>query len=115
MNETKKLLPGQPGTKKLLEKYGDKLFCVRYRYDAEQKLKFKTIELIIDQSHWDKSPAVSPQGNKIMFIRIGFGETNLQRTVKSAGGNWNRIKKLWELPYREVIALGLTDRIVSDL
>jgi hypothetical protein len=27
--------PGQRGTVKLVERYGDKLVCVRYRYDAK--------------------------------------------------------------------------------
>lgn len=31
------------GTKKLTEKYGDKLVCVRYRNDYERKRKVKTI------------------------------------------------------------------------
>lgn len=28
------LKPGMKGTKRLVEKYGDSLLCVRYRYDA---------------------------------------------------------------------------------
>lgn len=38
MKTTKKLMPGQPGTKKLFEQYGSDLVCVRYRYDFEQRL-----------------------------------------------------------------------------
>jgi len=30
-----RLKPGQNGTKKIVEKYGDALVCVRYRYDSE--------------------------------------------------------------------------------
>ncbi len=30
------LKPGQKGTKRLLEKYGDTLVCVRYRYDERR-------------------------------------------------------------------------------
>jgi hypothetical protein len=30
-----RLKPGQKGTKRLLAQYGDRLICVRYRYDAE--------------------------------------------------------------------------------
>jgi len=33
--------------------------------------------------------------------------------VKAAGGQWNRASKLWELPYKEAVALGLKDRIVN--
>jgi hypothetical protein len=39
------LKPGQKGTRQLLSQYGDRLVCVRYRYDAQQKKRFKTVEL----------------------------------------------------------------------
>ena len=31
----------------------------------------------------------------------------------TAGGCWNRKEKLWQLPYGEVLALGLENRIVN--
>jgi hypothetical protein len=34
------LKPGQKGTKPLLAQYGDRLICVRYRYDAQRKKRF---------------------------------------------------------------------------
>ncbi len=46
------LRPGQKGTKKLVVKYGDRLVAVRYRYDAEQKRRYKTVELIVEESPW---------------------------------------------------------------
>ncbi len=44
--------PGQPGTKKLMKKYGNKMLCVRYRYDEEKMMMYKTIEIIIDAKPW---------------------------------------------------------------
>jgi hypothetical protein len=41
------LKPGQKGTKQLLAQYGDRLICVRYRYDAQRKKRFKTVELLV--------------------------------------------------------------------
>ncbi len=52
--------PGEDGTKKLLEIYGDKLVRVRYRYDAEKKLRYKTVELIVDVAEWEP-----PQNEKV--------------------------------------------------
>ncbi|MBL8190254.1 MAG: hypothetical protein JNK38_19715, partial [Acidobacteria bacterium] len=49
---SKKLKPGQPGTKRLVSQYGQSLLNVRYRYDPEQRNRFKTIELIIEESFW---------------------------------------------------------------
>ncbi|RMD79129.1 MAG: hypothetical protein D6823_05000, partial [Chloroflexi bacterium] len=47
-----KLKPGQRGTKKLQALYGDRLICVRYRYDAESGRRLKTIELIVEEKVW---------------------------------------------------------------
>lgn len=41
------LKPGQKGTRRLLEQYGDKLLCVRYRYDELRQVKIKTVEIIV--------------------------------------------------------------------
>jgi hypothetical protein len=46
------LQPHQRGAKQLLAKYGDRLVCVRYRYDFEQKRRLKTVELIVEECHW---------------------------------------------------------------
>jgi hypothetical protein len=113
MKTRKKLSPGQPGTKKLLKKYGKKLVCVRYRYDVLRHKRIKTVELIEEEVTWQKNSNKIPR-NKIVKIRINYGEINLTRAVKSLGGRWNKSKKVWELPYREVLALGLVSRIVDD-
>ncbi|MGE4520628.1 MAG: hypothetical protein AB7E04_14095 [Desulfobacteraceae bacterium] len=47
------LKPGQRGTKRLSEKYGDQLVCVRYRYDDATKKRYKTVELIVDVAEWE--------------------------------------------------------------
>ncbi len=47
-----------------------------------------------------------------MRLRIEYGEINLSRAVKSLGGRWIKSKKYWELPYGEVLALGLVERII---
>jgi hypothetical protein len=41
------LKPGRKGTKQLLTQYGDRRVCVRYRHDAQQKKRFKTVERIV--------------------------------------------------------------------
>jgi hypothetical protein len=39
--------PGEPGTQKLLAKYGNRLVSVRYRYDPANGKRYKTVELIV--------------------------------------------------------------------
>jgi hypothetical protein len=112
--ETKRILkPGQPGTKKLLQRYGEKLLCVRYRYDAENKKRLKTVELIIQEMPRQQPKTNEYPMNSVMSIRVRYGEIELRRKVRAAGGRWNRNKKVWQLTYKEVLRLGLTDRIVK--
>ncbi len=100
------------GTKRLVEQYGDKLVCVRYRHDYERQRRIKTIELIIDESPLSNNLSKIPM-NKIMQLRVKYGEVDIGRLIKSAGGRWNRKQGIWELPYGKVIALGLENRIVT--
>jgi hypothetical protein len=113
MKTKRTLSPGQPGTKKFVDKYGNNLVCVRYRYDLPQKKRITTVELVVEEKPWEINSQKIPK-NKIMNVQIAYGETYLQRLVKAAGGKWNRAKKAWELPYKEVVTLGLTDRIVAE-
>lgn len=107
---SKKLNPGQPGTKRLVNQYGARLVCVRYRYDAAQGKRFKTVELIIEEDPWQ--PPTRPfQDEEIVTIRIGFDEVNWCTCVKAAGSKWNPTLKLWEIEYGKVRKLGLTARI----
>ncbi len=51
------LKPGQKGTGKLSGQYGDRLLCVRYRYDEERKKRLKTVELITEEKDWEPEVA----------------------------------------------------------
>ena len=78
--------PGQSGTKKLLARYGDRLICVRYRYDEERKKRFKTIELIIEETEWTPKRKAFKDGD-IVGVKIGIEEKELQSKVKRAGAS----------------------------
>lgn len=106
-------MPGEPGTKKLLQIYGSDLVCVRYRYDHAKNKKWKTVELIVEQGLY-KENTDRIHGNKTVDIEIEYEEINHRKAVKDAGGKWNKKNKRWQLPYRKVIALGLNDRIITD-
>jgi hypothetical protein len=112
MKTRRKLLPGQPGTKQLVKLYGDRLVCVRYRYDCEQQRRIKTVELIIDDAEWHPDPSRIPP-HKRVALKVAYGERAVADVIKSAGGRWNRSQRVWELAYKEVVALGLTDRMVT--
>ena len=46
-------------------------------------------------------------------IQVATQERTVRQQVKAAGGKWNPDRVVWELPYGQVAALGLTDRIVT--
>ena len=116
------LRPGQNGTKKLLEKYGDRLVSVRYRYDEEQGKRYKTVELIEEEVSWEpeldgraaSTKVASPAPSDRFGVRIGFSESALREQVKQLGGIWRPEHKLWELSYAQIVALGLQERIAGD-
>jgi hypothetical protein len=109
----RKIPRGKAGTKKWVEKYGDDLVCVRYRYDTDQKWMTKTIELKVDDRPWEQKRGRIP-ANKSVAIRVDFREMDLRLAVKSAGGKWDPERKCWMLAYREVLALGLKKRMISN-
>jgi len=96
----------------LLAEYGERLLCVRYREDRQQKKRYTTVELIVKQVDWEP-PAPPFQAETIVGVRVAWGEKEIARAVKRAGGRWNRVKRVWELTYERVRALGLEDRIVE--
>lgn len=121
--------PGQRGTQKLVALYGERLVCVRYRYDAASGTRYKTVELIVDQAAWAPPPP-HPHAHKPVIrvdhiddpetpspqqvgVKVFFRENELRERVKAAGGQWSKAEKLWRLPYRTVVSLGLEHRIAK--
>lgn len=111
--QQRRLVPGQPGTKKFVKQYGKSLVCVRYKYDIISKEKIKTIELIVERAPWEPGTGRVPK-NKIMPIRIGFNEMELRKKVKSLGGKWDQKNRVWELSFESVKILGLEERIIQE-
>lgn len=86
----KRLLPGAPGTKRLVACFCDALLCVRYRHDPLRNCRLTTVELVIEER-----PA---KPEKTAWIRVAYGKTELRQRIKEAGGAWHRQRKLWLLP-----------------
>lgn len=100
----KKLPPDAPGAKRLAARYGAALLCVRYREDCRAGQRLTTVELIVDQR---PLPALAG-------VRIAYGEADLRRKVKEAGGIWDAEQKLWRLPKSSIRKLKLEQRIVTE-
>ena len=109
------LAPGQNGTKKLAARYGERLVCVRYRYDAQRKVRHKTVELIVETTPWvPRARNARRAPDDMVYVRIGFGEAELRSRIKAAGAIWRARHKLWEMDWRTVRELGLHARVVTE-
>lgn len=104
--------PGQNGTKRFLREYGDQLICVRYRYDKHRQKRITTVELVVDEQDW--VPGVIFPRDRLVNVRIGYGEKELREKVKQSGGYWDAERKAWRLAFNRVLALGLERRIIDE-
>jgi len=107
------LKPGQKGTKRLVEKYGDALLCVRYRYDEKRGVRLKTVELVVEEKA--AKPAGRYRDDDTVAVIVAYTETSLRDRLKTAGGRWCPEEKLWRVRYGAIHGdADLTSRILPD-
>jgi len=106
------LKPGQKGTKRLLEKYGKTLICVRYRYDETRGVRLKTVEIIVEEKQWQ--PPFRFRDTDIVPISVLFAEEALRNRLKSSGGRWDPLTKSWLVPYGAIRGTELEGRISEN-
>lgn len=100
----KKLDPQAPGARRWAATYGEKLVCVRYRVDAQRQRRLTTVELVVDEG---------PTLNSVLVgVRVAWGEKELGRTVRAAGGTWDPAARLWMMSLGQAKSPGLAERIV---
>lgn len=111
MKTYKHLKPGQKGTLRLVEKYGDALLCVRYRYDDKQGRRIKTVEIVVEET-----PVKSPgyKDADIVKVSVGFEEIELREKLRSIRARWNTHLKVWFVPYRLIRGTQLESRIIDQ-
>jgi hypothetical protein len=113
----KTMAPGQAGTKRWKDQFGDALLCVRYREHSAQGRRYTTVELIVEER--GMPPRSGPDrlsdstADPKLGVRIRAHELELRHAVKQAGAKWDPDVGLWFLPASEVRRLGLLDRVTS--
>jgi hypothetical protein len=108
-----KLKPGQKGTKRLVEQYGDALVCVRYRYDEENRSRVKTVEIIVERKEWTPPPPKFA-AEDVVPVRIAYAEGAKKQLAKSAGGKWDPEARMWFIPYGKIKGTALEKHIILD-
>ncbi len=104
---------GERGTKALVEKYGERLVCVRHRYDESCGRRYKTVELVIEDTVW--RPALRHGLDDIVYLKLLPDEQRYQRLLRSFGASHDAAQGLWRAKYRHALALDIVDRIVPPL
>lgn len=106
------LKPGQKGTKRLLEQYGESLLCVRYRYDKNRGVRLKTVEIIVDEKPWQQ-PFCFHDGD-MAPVAVGYDETDLRERLRKLKARWDPQEKVWLVPYRLIRGTELETRIPEE-
>jgi hypothetical protein len=103
----KKLRPGQPGTRRVMKRYGDGLVCVRYRHDRLGLYRVTTIELVIDAGpiHPRRFDAAS------FGVHLERHEHALRAALRAHGARWDPMDRLWWARGATLRKLELVDRI----
>jgi hypothetical protein len=134
---TKKLAPGSNGTKRLLEKYGTALVCVRYR--ANGGTRFTTVEIVVDSQasrprrapgnaevpppepqqarrpepeplapHVEMPPPPAVTYVRVPSLEMGWNPRVVNARLRSLGATWDPLLNAWAMPTTVAARVGLT-------
>lgn len=108
MEISKTLRPGDMGTRRHLEQYGEQLICVRYRIDKIAQKRYTTIELVVDEK-----PYIATKTDIFAWVKINYDEFEARQKLKTAGAKWLIEEKVWIVHYDTAKKLGLKKRIIK--
>lgn len=107
---------GRDGTRRLAREFGDRLVCVRHRYDDANAQRITTVEIVMAvdtlRAH-APPPRAAVAAWESVLLRLAPDERTLRRLALDAGGRWHPGAKVWEVPRWLVARLGLRDRVVG--
>ena len=104
------LHPGTAGTKRLTAEYGERLLCVRYRYDVDHAVCLTTAEVVVAERPW--RPAIPPR--TVVGVRVEWGDFSSRQRLRAEKGRWDPNRGLWFLEWRAVRKLGLQGNVAID-
>src|SRR5262245_6475037 len=102
------LKPGRPGTKTLLAEYGDRLLCVRYRYDDTRAVRYKTVEVIVEEAPWSPTHPFAP--TDVVELRIRPDERTLHHAAHLLGARRTPTRHIWRTTFAVAAILRLSTR-----
>jgi hypothetical protein len=108
---TKKLAPDQPGAKKLAQRHGAQLVCVRYRQDVEAGRRYTTVELVVDEGPMP----IDKRTPAFVFVRVAYNDLAMRQTIAKHGGVWDERRRVWRMHQDAVLALQLHGQVLRKL
>jgi hypothetical protein len=91
------LKPGEKGTRRLVERFGSSLLCVRYRYDEIRDMRIKTVEIIVDERPGRAAPRL--RDTDPVLLEVPFTMPKLRERLKTVGARWIPEERLWRVRY----------------
>ena len=94
---------------KLTRQFGDALVCVRYRHDGAGKLRYTTVELVVEQT------PIQPRASERMLVSIShpIGDRTQRARAMALGAKWDQQEHVWKMSLRVARMLDVLDRIVA--
>ncbi|WP_066959462.1 hypothetical protein [Microbulbifer sp. Q7] len=119
MEIIKTIRPGDDGSKRYHDKYGDQLCAVRYRRSPCKNTVYTTVEIIVAQReayrHKNTRPQVMPHKSEWVALKISYDEVDLRAEARKIGGRWSRVAKAWVVKRSMAEHRNMGHRIVEGL
>ena len=119
MEIIKTIRPGDDGSKRYHDKYGEQLCAVRYRRSPCKKTVYTTVEIIVAQreAYQQKSPQQKPvlQESDWVAVKIAYEEVELRTEVRKMGGRWSKLAKAWVVKRTMAERRNIGHRVVEGL
>jgi len=71
------------------------------------------VELLVAECDW-QPPRPRFADHQIVGLRVAFADVVVRERVNQVGGTWNPERRVSQLRYDRVVALGLNSRIVDE-
>ncbi|MCR5886136.1 hypothetical protein LRS03_26085 [Rhizobacter sp. J219] len=105
----KKLGPNRPGTRKLSQRYGQALVCVRHRHNKDGTIRYTTVELVVEQVQTRQR---HPPGQRVA-VRLEHDEPSKRHQLAQLGAPWDEDLDAWWVTRATARRLRLLKRIVA--
>jgi len=105
----KKFSPHQAGARKLAQRYGGALVCVRHRHNFEGTRRYTTVELVVEQLPISRRLP----DQQLVAVRVGTSEAEIRRRIIDSAGQWDASLRAWWMTRSTARQLRLLRRVVA--